>query len=181
MPKPNNNFQPFALWLTGLSASGKTTLAKALFTALNGNGEKIHHLDGDEVRSASGHIFDFTPQGRDKNIQAAIELAKNYQIKGFSVIASFISPYKRHRQWAREALSGFVEIYVQAPLSVCEARDPKGLYQRARAGEIDFFTGISDVYEEPDEPDILVKTNEVSVKECVEQVLDYLREKGYIG
>lgn len=174
-----NNQKTYVLWLTGLSASGKTTLAKALKEELANYHKKIHHLDGDEVRDASSIKLGFSKEDRDKNIDLAIELVKDYQNKGYIVIASFISPYKTHRQWGRKRLENYTEVFINSPLEVCEARDPKGMYKKARAGEIPEFTGVSDPYEEPKSPDIHLKTDKLSVKECVRDVIKYLEENKY--
>jgi adenylyl-sulfate kinase len=174
------SYNNFVLWFTGLSGAGKTTLANRVFKELKERGEKIHNLDGDEVRSAGSRKLGFTPEDRDENIRLAIELAGKYQNNGYSVVAGFISPYRRHRQWGRERLCNFAEVFVDTPLEICEARDPKGLYQKARRGEIEYFTGIGDPYEEPEAPDIHIKTNPVSIEGCLEQVWDYLRKRGFI-
>lgn len=165
----------FVLWLTGLSAAGKTTIAKAVCQELKNNGNNIHHLDGDEVRAASKEKLGYSKEDRDKNISLAVEIAKKYQDQGVNVIASFIAPYQKHRRWGRERLENYIEVYVDSPLEVCEARDPKGMYKKARAGEIEFFTGITDGYEEPENPDIHLKTDLMSVEECVEEVLKFLK------
>jgi adenylylsulfate kinase len=170
----------FVLWLTGLSASGKTTLAKALKEELTKYYNKVHHLDGDEVRAASKEKLGFSKEDRDKNIDLAINLTKKYQDKGYIVIASFISPYRRHREWGRERLANYIEVFVDSPLEVCEARDPKGMYKKARVGEIAMFTGISDPYEKPENPDVHLKTSEFGVNECVGKILEYLNTKNYI-
>ncbi len=170
----------FVLWLTGLSAAGKTTIAKRLYQEIIQLDHLIHHLDGDEVRRFSPIKLGFSPQERDLNIQLAINLAKKYQDNGISVIASFITPYQRHREWARSQLRNYIEVFVSTPLCVCEARDPKGLYRKARAGEVNFFTGISDIYEEPSNPHIHLPAHKLSLDESVSKVLKFLRENGYI-
>lgn len=167
----------FVLWLTGLSASGKTTTAKALKKELEKYHGKVHHLDGDEVRDASPVKLGFSKEDRDKNIKLAIELAKGYQNKGFIVIASFISPYREHRDWGRDRLDNFIEVFIDAPLEVCESRDPKGMYKKARIGEIKVFTGVSDPYEEPDNPDIHLKTNDMRAEDCAGEIVKYLIDK----
>ena len=177
----HSDYKPFVLWLTGLSASGKTTVAKALKKELDKYGDKVHHLDGDEVREASKEKLGFSKEDRDKNIKLAIDLAKGYQDNGFMVIASFISPYREHRDWGRERLDNFIEVFVDAPLEVCESRDPKGMYGKARRGEIKMFTGISDPYEEPENPDIRLKTDNARVEDCVEEIVKYLADKKMIS
>jgi len=175
-----SNQNNFTLWLTGLPAAGKTTLGKAISQELKNQGYKIHHLDGDEVRATASEQLGYCPTDRDKNISLAIDLAKKYQDNGYIVIAGFISPYKRHRQWGREKLDNYIEVFINSPLEVCEARDPKGIYQKARTGEIKFFTGISDPYEVPINPEIILETNPKDVAECVNEVMEYLKEKGFI-
>lgn len=173
--------RPFVLWLTGLSGSGKTTLAVALKEKLSDHYPKVHHLDGDEVRAASKELLGFDKAGRDKNIQLAIALAKQYQEEGYVVLASFISPYRHHRQWGRETLADYIEVFVDTPLEICEQRDPKGLYKKARSGQMPFFTGISDPYEDPLRPDIRLANQEVSLEENVENVLCYLQRNHYLS
>lgn len=159
------------IWLTGLSGSGKTTLSKLVAERLKDRGLRVHHLDGDEVRAVSSNELGFNKEDRDKNIKLAIGLAKNYQDNAYIVVAGFISPYKVHRQWGREILDNYIEVFVDAPLEVCEERDVKGMYKKARVGEIKNFTGISDPYEKPEKADIVVKTDKLSVKESVEKIL----------
>jgi adenylyl-sulfate kinase len=171
----------FTIWFTGLSAAGKTTLANKVFGELKKRGGKVHNLDGDEVRAAGSRALGFTPEDRDENIRLAVDLARKYQDNGYSVIASFISPYRHHRQWGREKLNNFVEVFVDTPLKICEARDPKGLYQKARRGEIKHFTGIDDPYELPQNPEIHIKTNPVSSDQCLEQIWEYLKKRGLAG
>jgi len=175
-----DNNKIFVLWLTGLSASGKTTMAQAISQALKDEQINAHHLDGDEVRDSFTEKLGFSKEDRDKNIIRAIELAKRHQDEGKIVVASFISPYQEHRDWGRERLDNFIEVHIGAPLDVCETRDPKGMYKKARAGEIEMFTGISDPYEEPENPDIKLETHDRTIDECLEEVLGYLDEKGLI-
>lgn len=162
------------IWLTGFSGSGKTTLSRALSKKLESEGYKVHHLDGDEVRASSKENLGFSKEDRDKNISLAIDLAKKYQDDGYLVVASFISPFRVHREWGRNRLTGFTEVFVDAPLEVCEERDPKGMYKKARKGEIAEFTGISSPYENPTNPDVVVKTGEKTVKECIDRIINFL-------
>ncbi len=172
--------QNFVLWLTGLPAAGKTTIGKIIYQELKNKGHKAHHLDGDEVRAITKNKLSYSPEDRNKNISLAINLAKKYQDKGFTVVASFISPYRKHRECGRDRLKNYIEVYVNSPLEVCEARDPKGMYKKARAGEIEYFTGISDPYEEPDNPEIELETNPKSVDECVSEIVKYLEAEGLL-
>jgi adenylyl-sulfate kinase len=180
MQNNNENNNNFILWFTGLSGAGKTTLANKVFGELKNSGINVHNLDGDEVREASPRRLGFTPEDRDENIRLAVDLAGRYQNAGYSIVAGFISPYKHHRQLGREKLNNFVEIFVDTPLEVCEARDPKGLYQKARRGEIKYFTGIDDPYEFPESPDIHLKTNPCSIEQCLDRVWDHLKKRGFI-
>jgi len=174
------NKKTYVLWLTGLSGAGKTTIAKYLKEELAKYHDKVHHLDGDEVRDASPVKLGFSKEDRDKNIDLAIELTKKYQNEGYVVIASFISPYKIHREWGRERLDNYIEVFVNASLDTCEARDPKGLYKKARTGEIPMFTGITDPYEEPENPDLHIKSDLLSLEESVEHILRHLKEINHI-
>lgn len=170
----------FVVWFTGLSASGKTTIAQSVRSRLAERGYDAHHLDGDEVRAASPVKLGFSREDRDVNIRLAVELAKRHQAAGRVVIASFISPYRSHRERAKNELANFVEVFVDAPIAICEARDPKGLYQKARAGEIQSFTGISDPYEPPHAPHIHLKTDADSAEQCAERVISFLIQRGLI-
>lgn len=171
----------FVVWFTGLSASGKTTIAQSVRLRLAERGCDAHHLDGDEVRAASPVKLGFSREDRDANIRLAVALAKRHQSAGRVVIASFISPYRSHREHARSELINFIEVFVDAPVAVCEARDPKGLYQKARAGEIQSFTGISDPYEPPFAPHIHLKTDADSAEQCAERVIAFLIQQGLIA
>lgn len=170
----------FVLWLTGFSGAGKTTLAREIKKRLDAIEIKAHHLDGDEVREASPVKLGFSSEDRDKNIRLAIDLVNDYHKKDYVIVASFISPYQKHRDWGREMLENYIEVFVDAPLEVCESRDPKGMYKKARTGEIELFTGINDPYEMPDGPDIHLKTGENSIEDCVREVEEYLRNNNLI-
>lgn len=170
----------FVLWLTGLSGAGKTTLAREINKRLKELEIKSHHLDGDEVRAASQEKLDFSCEGRDKNIQLAIDMAAEYNNQGYIVVASFISPYEKHRQWGREKLENYIEVFVDASLELCESRDTKGMYKKARNGEIEFFTGIGDSYEPPAQPHVHLKTGEKSIEECLAEIENYLTSNNLI-
>jgi len=159
------------IWLTGLSGAGKSTIASALAEALRGKGTAVEWLDGDQLRKRLGSGLGFSRADRFENIARAVYLADMLNRHGVTVIASLISPYREMRQYARQALPGFVEVYVDCPLEECERRDVKGLYAKARRGEIASFTGISDPYESPEFPELVLKTAELTVSECVEALL----------
>lgn len=166
--------------MTGLPCSGKTTLAKESQKMLDILGHKTHHLDGDVFRSSAVKKLNFSKKDRDQNIADAIQVAQDYQNDGYCVIASFISPYRKHRELAKEKLKNCIEIFVDAPLKICEQRDVKGMYQKARAGKIKNFTGIHDPYEKPEQPHIHLKTHEMTIDECLEKISNSLSGLGHI-
>ncbi|MFW6304204.1 MAG: adenylyl-sulfate kinase [Candidatus Saliniplasma sp.] len=171
----------FTLWFTGLSGSGKSAVADRVANRLEEEqGHLVERLDGDIVRQHLTKDLGFTKEDRDTNIERVSFVAKLLSRNGVSVLASFISPYKARRNKTREMVTNFIEVFVNCPVSVCEERDVKGLYKKARAGEIDNFTGISDPYEEPEDPEIKLNTHEETIDESVQNVIDYLEENGYI-
>jgi bifunctional enzyme CysN/CysC len=165
------------LWLTGLSGAGKSTLAMALERRLFDAGYASYVLDGDNVRRGLNANLGFSPEDRQENIRRIGEVASLFAEAGLICITAFISPYRDDRQRAREAARGgnFFEIYVQADLAVCEARDPKGLYWKARHGEIKGFTGIDSPYEEPDAPELVVDTAKADIAACVDELFEFVR------
>lgn len=168
----------FAIWMTGLSGSGKSTIASRLERELLLTGHKVYMLDGDSLRGGLNTDLDFSDVARKENLRRAAEVAKLMTEAGLIVICSFISPFREDRQLAKEVLKGrFVEVYVEADLATCEARDPKGLYRRAREGAIPRFTGISSPYEPPQDPDVRLDTARHSLEECVRQLGDVLLAK----
>jgi len=173
------------LWFTGLSASGKSTIASALEQVLAQRKVFTYRLDGDNVRFGLNNNLGFSPEDRQENIRRVGEVAKLFADSGCVTMASFISPYALDRLGARKAHedSGldFYEVWVNTPLEVCEERDPKGLYKKARAGEIKGFTGIDAPYEEPEAAELILSTKEHSIDECVQQVIDFLIKKGVIS
>jgi bifunctional enzyme CysN/CysC len=170
-----NGHKGGVLWFTGLSGSGKSTLALALEARLFAKGYHVYVLDGDNVRNGLNANLGFSPEDRAENIRRVGEVAGLFADAGFLVISSFISPYRADRERARRAASdAFHEIYIQAPLEICEQRDPKGLYRRARTGEIKEFTGISSPYEPPDNPELAVRTDLLSVDECLSELSAYV-------
>ncbi len=172
------------IWLTGLSASGKSTLAFTLEHALLQRNRLTYVLDGDNVRHGLNQNLGFTAEDREENIRRIGEVAKLFADAGFITLTSFISPYRRDRALARkiheDAGLFFVEVFVDAPIEVCEMRDPKGLYKKARKGEMSGFTGIDDPYEAPHHPDIIIKSEQMTPQEGAMRILGYLVEKGHL-
>lgn len=165
------------LWFTGLSGSGKSTVASALEKRLHTLGKLTYALDGDNVRHGLNSDLGFSDQDRIENIRRIGEVSKLFVDAGIITIATFVSPFRDDRQKVRELLrDDFVEVYVHCPLEVCEQRDPKGIYIKARAGEIKHFTGIDSPYEEPLNPEITVSTHINTLEECVDKVIAYLEE-----
>ncbi|MCF7982516.1 MAG: adenylyl-sulfate kinase [Pseudomonadales bacterium] len=174
--------KPATLWFTGLSGSGKSTLALATELALVERGINAFILDGDNIRHGLNNNLGFSPEDRTENIRRIGEVCKLFCDSGMIVFSAFISPYRADRDLVREKHQPgqFIEVLIDAPLEVCESRDVKGLYEKARAGIIPEFTGISAPYEAPTNPEITVNTAEHSLEECVTQVIDYLEAKGII-
>jgi adenylyl-sulfate kinase len=170
----------FTLWFTGLSGSGKTTLAKALETELRARGLKVERLDGDIVRQSLTRDLGFSKEDRDKNIERVTFVAKLLTRNGVAVLCSFISPYIARRDKSRQEIGNFVECYVECPLDVLTERDVKGLYKRALAGEIENFTGVSDPYEPPPNPEIVVNSATQTIAESMAIILQRLEELGYV-
>ncbi len=170
----------FTLWFTGLSGSGKTTLARAVEAELRRRGLKVERLDGDIVRQSLSRDLGFSKQDRDQNIERVTFVARLLTRNGVAVLCSFISPYAERRARSRQEIGNFVECYVECPLQVLIERDAKGLYKKALAGEIPNFTGISDPYEPPTNPEIVVHTDTQSVRECTEIIIRRLEELGYL-
>ncbi|MBD1829106.1 adenylyl-sulfate kinase [Microcoleus vaginatus GB1-A2] len=170
----------FILWFTGLSGSGKTTLTKALEPELKARGCKVEILDGDVVRTNLSKGLGFSQEDRDTNIRRIGFVAHLLSRNGVVAMTAAISPYRAIRDEIRAMEPNFVEVYVTAPLEVCEVRDVKGLYAKARAGEIKGFTGIDDPYEEPLNPEIICYTERETVEESVKKVLTKLEQLGYI-
>lgn len=164
------------LWFTGLSGSGKSTLANALEVALHAQGRSTYILDGDHLRHGLNRDLGFSEADRDENIRRAAEVARLFVDAGIIVIAAFISPLRRQREAARAlfAPGEFLEVFVDAPLAVVEARDPKGLYQKARSGQLPGFTGVSAPYEPPLAAELTLPTHEWPLERCVAQLLAVL-------
>ncbi|HYW36090.1 MAG TPA: adenylyl-sulfate kinase [Balneolaceae bacterium] len=173
MQKEEEKFKPTVLWFTGLSGSGKSTISERVYAILDEQGYEVEHLDGDAIRN----IFPktgFSREERNAHIKRVGYLASRLQTHGVFVIGSFISPYREARDFVRNLCDDFTEIYVSTPLEVCEQRDVKGLYAKARKGEITQFTGVDDPYEEPENPELTIDTTDLSVEESVQKVLDFL-------
>ena len=170
------------IWLTGLSGAGKSTIAVELEHALVENGHQAYILDGDNIRHGLNKNLGFSPEDRAENIRRIGEVAKLFTDANIITITAFISPYRKDREEARalQREGEFIEVYVKCPVEVCEERDVKGLYKKARAGEIKEFTGISAPYEEPLDPEITIDTSRLSVEESTRTIIGYLEEKGYV-
>ena len=170
------------LWFTGLSGAGKSTVAVAVEEALHKLGNLTYILDGDNIRTGINANLGFSPEDRPENIRRIAEISKLFRDAGVITLTAFISPYRADRQLARDLAGNddFIEVFVDAPLEVCETRDPKGLYKKARAGQIPEFTGISAPYEAPEKPEIHLPTGELSLEQCVATVVQYLRDKKLI-
>lgn len=168
--------KPCILWFTGLSGAGKSTVANAVEIELHRRGHHTYLLDGDNVRHGLNKDLGFTDQDRIENIRRIGETAKLFVDAGLVVLTAFISPFRSDRDMVRALVhkGEFVEVFVNTPLSVCENRDPKGLYKKARAGDIKNFTGIDSSYERPMSPEITINTSDLSVSECVSKIIDYL-------
>jgi adenylylsulfate kinase len=171
------------IWFTGLSGSGKSTVAVAAEHALHEQGRLTYVLDGDNVRHGLNSNLGFSPDDRTENIRRVGEVAKLFTDGGAIVFTSFISPYRADRDQVRAIMADgdFIEVYIKADLDICEERDPKGLYKKARAGEIPEFTGISAPYEAPEKPELLLDTGKLSVDESVQHLVAFLKEKGYLA
>ncbi len=178
-----NQHKSFVLWLTGLSGSGKSTLANAIEKQLFASGHNVIVLDGDNVRHGLCSDLGFTAADRHENMRRISEVAKLFVESGTIVVAAFVSPYREDREKVRSRLphGDFLEVYCACDLETCETRDPKGLYARARKGEIENFTGISAPYEEPIKPDIIVNTNKQTLDQEVEVIINRLMQKKLIN
>ena len=171
----------YVLWFTGLSGAGKSTIAEALLAELERRGAAIELLDGDVVRTNLSKGLGFSKEDRDTNIRRIAFVADLLSRNGVPVITAAISPYREIRDEARAMMGErFIEAYVKASVEVCEQRDVKGLYAKARSGEIKEFTGVSDPYEPPESPELVLETESQSPEESAAQILDYLTERGLI-
>ncbi|TGA99780.1 adenylyl-sulfate kinase [Sporolactobacillus shoreae] len=171
-----------AIWFTGLSGSGKSTLANRLEAALFAAGHRTYLLDGDNIRSGLNRDLGFSEDDRKENIRRIGEVAKLFVDSNSIVLTAFISPFRSDRLSARKRFEPgeFIEVYVKCALNVCESRDPKGLYKKARSGAIPFFTGIDSPYEAPESPELTIDSEHQTLEESTEQILLYLKEKEII-
>lgn len=169
------------VWFTGLSGAGKTTIRMAVEKALRDRQLKVEVLDGDIVRQHLTRGLGFSKEDRDENIRRIGFVAHLLSRNGVIVLVSAISPYRNTRDEVREQIGDFVEVYVNAPLAICEQRDVKGLYKKARAGEIKQFTGIDDPYEAPLNPEVECHTDQETLEESTAKVLSYLEQAGYLS
>jgi adenylylsulfate kinase len=170
------------MWFTGYSASGKSTLAIETERRLHDMGHLTYILDGDNVRHGLNANLGFSPEDRAENIRRIGEVSHLFADAGVFVLTAFISPYRADRDLVRamHQEGNFIEVFVECPIEVCEQRDPKGLYRRARAGEIKEFTGISAPYELPGKPEIVIQTHLAPVQECVDTIVEFLRSRGFV-
>lgn len=174
--------QPCLLWFTGLSGAGKSTIAQALDAALFARGHHTYLLDGDNIRHGLCRDLGFAAADRVENIRRIGEVSKLFTDAGLIVLSAFISPFASDRALVRELFrpGEFIEVFMDTPLATCEARDPKGLYRKARAGELKHFTGIDSPYEAPAAPELRLDTSVLDVQACVTQLLGYLEARGLI-
>ena len=177
-----NSQKPCVVWFTGLSGSGKSTIANILEQKLHTIGKRTYLLDGDNVRHGLNKDLGFTDADRVENIRRVAEVSKLMVDAGLITLVSFISPFKSERQMARDLLSSdeFFEIFINTSLEECEKRDPKGLYKKARAGELKNFTGIDSLYEEPENPDLILDTASSNAEELTDQIINFLQSKKII-
>jgi adenylylsulfate kinase len=177
-----NGHRSAIVWFTGLPGSGKSTLACRLEEKLFSKGIRTFVIDGDSVRTGLNKDLGFSAEDREENIRRVGEVAKLFVDAGMIVMTAFISPYRKDRESVRNLVgkAEFIEVYVKCPLGVCEQRDVKGHYKMARQGIIEHFTGIDDPYEEPEHPERVIETDQMTVDEGVEHIIRYLAEKGYI-
>jgi len=179
----NKNQKPCLLWFTGLSGSGKSTIANALDVALHSRGYHTFLLDGDNVRHGLCNDLGFSDEDRVENIRRIGEVSKLFADAGLIVLSAFISPFNSDRRLVRKLFPAgeFIEVFMDASLETCESRDPKGLYQKARSGQIKQFTGIDSPYEVPAHPELRLDTSRMSVDDCVEALIAYLLEREMIA
>lgn len=174
--------KPCILWFTGLSGSGKSTVANAAESRLAELNKHTYLLDGDNIRMGLNKGLGFSDEDRIENIRRIGEVSKLFVDAGIIILAAFISPFQKERDAVRSLVEEdeFIEVFIDTPLEVCESRDPKGLYKKARKGEIPNFTGISSPYEAPDKPEIHIINDKITIENVTQQIIDYLEDKGYL-
>ena len=166
------------MWFTGLSQSGKTTLGNEIHKVLINRGIKTERLDGDIVRKFFTKNLGFSEKDRRENIRQVGCIIESLYYA--NVVASFIAPYRDQREDFKKRINGFIEVFVNCPVEICEKRDTKGMYEKVREGEIDNFTGVSGPHEEPDNPHIELNTDKLSIDECIDKIINYLEENNFI-
>jgi adenylylsulfate kinase len=171
----------FTIWFTGLSGSGKSTLSEILEQRLQAHGHNVEIMDGDIVRTHLSKGLGFSREDRDTNIKRIAFVCNLLSRNGVICISAAIAPYREAREWAREHIGNFVEIYVKCPLDVCRARDVKGLYKLVDEGKIKNFTGVDDPYEEPEHPELVIETDKESIEESISRIFAKLEELGYLA
>jgi adenylylsulfate kinase len=171
----------FTIWFTGLSGAGKSTLSEALIQRFQEHGRNVEILDGDIVRTHLSKGLGFSREDRDTNIKRIAFVCSLLTRNGVICISAAIAPYREAREWARQEIGNFVEIYVKCPIEVCRQRDVKGLYKLVDEGKIKNFTGVDDPYEEPENPELIVETDKETLDESIERILAKLVELGYLG
>lgn len=174
------NQKGFTVWFTGLPCSGKSTIANVVAMQLRNNGLRVERLDGDIIRQHLWKELGFSKEDRDENIRRVTFLAKMLTNNDIAVLTSFVSPYNELRAYARQEIGDFIEVYVRCPVDVCIERDTRGMYKKALAGEIKEFTGVSDPYEEPSNPEVLIESDRETLDESVAKVMTKLRELSYV-
>ena len=178
-----NGHKSFTVWFCGLSGSGKSTIANEVEKYLYACQCKTYILDGDNVRNGLNNNLDFSEESRKENLRRVSEVAKLMVDAGLIVLTAFISPFEEERTFAKRIIGAdnFIEVFIDTPIEICEQRDVKGLYKKARAGEISNFTGITSPFQAPSNPDIIIKTANRPLEDCVNEVLNYLRNKNLIS
>lgn len=176
------NQHPCLLWFTGLSGAGKSTIANIVEQKLNADGKHTYLLDGDNIRHGLNRDLGFSSEDRIENIRRVGEVGRLFVDAGLITLASFISPFRSDRMIVRELFepNEFLEVFVSAPLSVCEGRDPKGLYKKARSGQIPHFTGVDSPYEPPEHAELVLETTDSTPEECADALIAYIGKHGYI-
>jgi len=178
--RPSERQRGVTVWFTGLSGAGKTTISRAVENHLRASGYRVEVLDGDELRHTLGKGLHFSKEDRDENIRRVTFVSKLLARNGVLVLTSFISPYAEMRDAARAQIDHFFEVYVKCPLEVCAQRDVKGMYKKAMAGQIKEFTGVSDPYEEPKAPELVIETDRETLEQSTDRLLQALKAAGYL-